>query len=50
MKKDCWDKNSNSMNPMQKGTRRQKLHQDQDNVGNDKNPPAYKSFDGEPLD
>ena len=38
-----------SNNPMQKGERRQKLHQNQDNVGNDKNPSEYKSFDGEPL-
>ena len=33
----------------QKGKRRQKLHQNQDNVGTDKNPIQYKSFDGEPL-
>lgn len=33
----------------QKGERRQKLHQDQDNVGNDKNSSQYKSFDGEKL-
>ena len=50
MKKDRWDKNSNTSNPMQKGERRQKLHQNQDNVGNTKNPPAYKSFDGQPLE
>ena len=31
----------------QKGERRQKLHQN--NVGNDKNPSEYKSFDGENL-
>ena len=33
----------------QKGERRQKLHQNQNNVGNDKNPSEYKSFDGENL-
>jgi len=33
----------------QKGERRQKLHQNQNNVGNDKNPSEYKSFDGGPL-
>ena len=33
----------------QKGGRRQKLHQNQNNVGNDKNPSEYKSFDGENL-
>lgn len=42
-------KNSKTMNPMQKGQRRQKLHEAQDNVGNDKNPAQYKSFDGEDL-
>lgn len=33
----------------QKGERRQKLYQNQNNVGNDKNPSEYKSFDGENL-
>ena len=33
----------------QKGERRQKLHQNQNNVGNDKNPSEYKSFYGENL-
>ena len=33
----------------QKGERRQKLQQNQNNVGNDKNPSEYKSFDGENL-
>ena len=36
-------------NKYQKGERRQKLHQNQNNVGNDKNPSEYKSFDGENL-
>lgn len=38
-----------SCNPMQKGTRRQKLHENQDNVGNSKNKPEYKNFDGENI-
>lgn len=42
-------KDKNSKEPMQKGTRRQRLHENQNDVGNDKNPPKYKSFDGEEL-
>lgn len=42
-------KNSKAIDAMQKGMRRQKLHQNQNNVGNDKNPVEYKSFDGEDL-
>lgn len=42
-------KNSKTKNPMQKGERRQRIKSNQDNVGNDKNPTEYKSFDGEPL-
>jgi hypothetical protein len=38
-----------SCNPMQKGTRRQKLHENQDNVGNSKNKPEYKNFEGENI-
>lgn len=33
----------------QKGERRQKLHQNQNNMGNDKNNSEYKSFEGENL-
>ena len=33
----------------QKAERRQRIHQNQDNVGNDKNKNEYKSFDGEEL-
>lgn len=33
----------------QKGERRQRIHQNKDNVGNDKNKNEYKSFDGEEL-
>lgn len=36
-------------NGMQKGMRRQKLHSNQDNEGNEKNPPQYENHDGEPL-
>ncbi|MDY6012647.1 clostri-philic family protein [Clostridium sp.] len=42
-------KKDNLGNPMQKGKRRQRLHENQNNVGNQKNPPKYKSFDGEYL-
>ncbi|MGG7076724.1 clostri-philic family protein [Clostridium sardiniense] len=42
-------KKDNLGNPLQKGQRRQRLHQKQNNIGNDKNPPKYKSFDGEDL-
>ncbi|AGX42240.1 clostri-philic family protein [Clostridium saccharobutylicum] len=37
-------------NPMQKGVRRQKLHDKQNNVGgNPKNKPEYENFKGEPI-
>lgn len=39
----------NSINPLQKGERRQRLHKDQDNVGNDKNKSEYKDFNGNPI-
>ena len=39
----------NSINPLQKGERRQRLHKDQDNVGNDKNKSDYKDFNGNPI-
>lgn len=38
-----------SDNPIQKGKRRQKLHSNQNNVGNSKNPPEYENFNGEPI-
>jgi hypothetical protein len=38
-----------SANPIQKGMRRQKLHSNQDNVGNPKNPPEYENFNGKPI-
>lgn len=39
-----------SNNPMQKGKRRQKLHSDQDNIGNSKNRGEYKNFNGEVIE
>lgn len=36
-------------NPMQKGKRRQKLHDDQNNVGNPKEPSFFKDFNGEEI-
>ena len=33
-----------------KRLRRQKIHKNQNNIGNDKNPPEYKSMDGEDLE
>lgn len=39
----------NSINPLQKGERRQRLHKDQDNIGNDKNKPEYKDFNGNSI-
>lgn len=40
---------ANIGNPMQKGERRQRIHQNQDNVGNEKNPPEYKDFEGRTI-
>ena len=36
-------------NPMQKGVRRKKLHDKQNNVGNEKNQPEYENFEGKPI-
>ena len=41
--------NTGSKNPMQKGTRRQKLHENQNNVGNDKNVTEYTNFNGSSI-
>jgi hypothetical protein len=38
-----------SINPMQKGVRRQKLRDKQNNVGNPENEPTYQNFDGKPI-
>ena len=40
----------NSINPLQKGERRQKLHRDQNNVGNDNEPSFFENHDGKPLE
>lgn len=40
-----------SINPIQKGARRQNLHDKQDNLGgNHKNKPEYTNFEGKPID
>lgn len=36
-------------NSLQKGSRRQRLHDAQDNVGNSENPPEYENFNGKPV-
>lgn len=41
--------NMKTNNGPQKGKRRQKLHEDQNNIGNDKNPIQYTNFKGEPI-
>ena len=38
-----------SNNPIQKGTRRQKLHDAQNNVGNSKQETFLKNFNGEDI-
>jgi len=38
-----------AVNPMQKGARRQNLHDKQNNVGNPKNKPEYQNFEGKPI-
>ena len=38
-----------SVKSIQKGMRRQKLHSNQNKVGNPKNPPEYENFNGEPI-
>lgn len=38
-----------SINPIQKGARRQNLHAAQNDVGNPKNEPKYENFNGEPI-
>lgn len=39
-----------SNNPMQKGKRRQKLHDEQNNHGDPKKKTSYKDFDGNPVE
>ena len=36
-------------NALQKGQRRKRLHDKQDNQGNDKNPPEYENLNGEEI-
>ena len=38
-----------SNNSTQKGERRQRLHGNQNNVGNEKNPTEYENHNGSPL-
>lgn len=38
-----------SCNPMQKGLRRQKLHENQNNVGNEKKKPGYTNYYGDEI-
>lgn len=38
-----------SNNPMQKGKRRVKLHEDQNNVGNKRNEAQFQNFNGEDI-
>ena len=41
--------NSKTKNPMQKGERRQRLHKNQNNIGNDENKPEYTDYNGNPI-
>ena len=36
-------------NPIQKGNRRRKIHDHQDNVGDPQNKPEHKNFDGKEI-
>ena len=40
---------ANVNNPMQKGKRRQKLHENQNNVGDSQNKPEFKDFNGNSI-
>lgn len=39
-----------SSNPMQKGERRQRLHEKQNNQGNSKKQTQYRNFEGSPIE
>ncbi|WP_315078546.1 clostri-philic family protein [uncultured Clostridium sp.] len=39
-----------AINPIQKGKRRQRLHKNQNNVGEDQKPSYYENFNGEPIE
>lgn len=43
-------KNVRPNNGPQKGERRQRLHENQNNIGDPKNPPGYTNFNGEPIE
>lgn len=43
-------KQHESNESMQKGKRRQKLHDTQDNEGTKKNPPAYQNIEGKDIE
>ncbi|WP_346889369.1 clostri-philic family protein [Clostridium sp. UBA1056] len=40
---------ANVSNPMQKGERRQRLHKNQNNVGDPQNKPEFKDFNGNSI-
>ena len=42
-------KNTKTETPMQKGKRRQRIHKNQENIGNDHNKPEYTDFEGNPI-
>ncbi|GAA0117013.1 clostri-philic family protein [Clostridium senegalense] len=43
-------KSNKTNNSPQKGERRQRLHKNQNNRGDEKNPTEYTNFDGKPVD
>lgn len=43
-------KDNKTNNGPQKGDRRQRLHENQNNIGNPKNPTEYTNFNGEPIE
>ena len=42
-------KNTKTETPKQKGARIQRLHENQNNIGNDMNKPEYTDYDGNPI-
>ena len=46
---DSLQNKANVSNPMQKGKRRQKLHDKQNDIGNPKKESKYKNFDGNSI-
>ncbi|SLK14658.1 hypothetical protein CCH01_07270 [Clostridium chauvoei JF4335] len=43
-------KSNKTKEPQQKGERRQRLHGNQNNIGNDKNRAEYTDFNGNPIE